>query len=165
MDMTIAKPKKIYKVNLVSSDTTSWTGSLYNANYIVNMRSIVRDIEDYGKAYKMTFSFKGFEDANILTTEIYGIHIDMAKAISTTQFSTTNRLYTGILSQTAWFGRGIPYFSTMPDDNDPTYYTNIQNIDTIGIRVFRVNANAQYVPATSGTTPKNYFCQIAFEEV
>ena len=36
------KPKKIYKVNLVSSDTTSWTGSLYNANYIINMRLYIR---------------------------------------------------------------------------------------------------------------------------
>jgi hypothetical protein len=165
MDMTIAKPKKIYKVNLVSSDTTSWTGSLYNASYLVNMRSIVRDVEDYKKAYKMTFSFKGFEDANILTTEIYAIHIDMAKAVPITQFTQTNRLYTGMLSQDAWLGGGIGYFSTVPDDNDPTYYTNIQDIDRIGIRVFSVNANATYSPATSGTTPKNYFCQICFEEV
>ena len=159
------KPKKIYKVNLVSSDTDSWTGSLYNATYLVNMRSIVRDVEDYKKAYKMTFSFKGLEDANILTTEIYAVHIDMAKAVPITQYTMTNRLYTGLLSQDAWFGRGIPYFSTKPDDNEGTFYTNIQNIDTISIRVFRVNANAQYVPATSGTTPKNYFCQICFEEV
>lgn len=159
------KPKKIYKVNLVSSDTDSWTGVLYNASYLVDMKSIVRDVEDYKKAYKMTFSFKGLEDANILTTEIYAVHIDMAKAVPITQYTTTNRLYTGLLSQDAWFGRGIPYFSTVPDDNDPTYYTNIQNIDTISIRVFRVNANTQYVPATSGTTPKNYFCQICFEEV
>lgn len=159
------KPKKIYKVNLVSSDTTSWTGVLYNASYLVDMKSIVRDVEDYKKAYKMTFSFKGLEDANILATEIYAIHIDMAKAVPITQYTTTNRLYTGLLSQDAWLGRGIPYFSTKPDDNDPTYYTNIQNIDTISIRVFRVNANTQYVPATTGTTPKNYFCQICFEEV
>lgn len=159
------KPKKIYKVNLVSSDTTSWTGSLYNASYFVDMKTIVKDIADYGKAYKMTFSFKGFEDTNILTTEIYGIHIDMGKAVPITQFTTTNRLYTGILSQAAWFGRGIPYFSTIPDDNDGTFYSDIQNIDRITIRVFNVNANTQYSPATSGTIPKNYFCQICFEEV
>jgi hypothetical protein len=159
------KPKKIFKVNLVSTDTTSWSGSLYNASYFVDMKTIVRDIEDYKKAYKMTFSFKGLEDANILTTEIYAIHIDMAKAVPITQYTTTNRLYTGMLGQKAWEGRGIGYFSTVPDDNDATYYTNIQNIDRIGIRVFSVNANAQYVPATSGTTPKNYFCQICFEEV
>jgi hypothetical protein len=165
MDMTIAKPKKIYKVNLVSFDTTSWTGSLYNATYFVDMKKIVKDIADYDKAYKMTFSFKSFEDANVLTTEIYGIHIDMGKAVPITQFSTTDRLYTGILTQDAWFGRGIGYFSTKPDDNDATYYSDIRNIDTITIRVFRVNANLQYVPATSGITPKNYFCQICFEEV
>jgi len=159
------KPKKIFKVNLVSSDTTSWSGSLYNAAYLVDMRSIVRDVEDYKKAYKMTFAMKGFEDSNILTTEIYAIHIDMAKAVPITQYTTNNRLYTGLLGQRAWEGRGIGYFSTLPDDNDPTYYTNIQDIDRIGIRVFSVNANAGYAPATTGTTPKNYFCQICFEEV
>jgi len=164
MDMIIAKPKKIYKVNLVSTDTTSWSGSLYNATYLVNMRSIVRDVEDYGKAYKMTFAMKGLEDANILTTEIYAIHIDMAKAVAITQYTTSNRLYTGILNQSAWWGRGIGYFDTKPDDNDPTYYTNIQDIDRIGIRVQSVNANTIYSPATSGTTPKNYFIEIAFEE-
>jgi hypothetical protein len=165
MDMTIAKPKKIYKVNLVSSDTDSWTGSLYNAAYLVDMKSIVKDIADYGKAYKMTFAMKGIEDGNILTTEIYGIHIDMGKAVPITQFTTTNRLYTGILSSDAWFGRGIPYFSTKPDDNDPTYFQDIQNIDRINIRVFSINANTQYVPATSGTTPKHYYLELAFEEV
>jgi len=163
--MDMVKPKKIYKVNLVSSDTTSWTGSLYNAAYFVNMRSIVRDVEDYGKAYKMTFSFKAFEDANVLTTEIYAIHLDMGKGVPITQYTTTNRLYTGLLTQKAWEGRGIPYFSTLPDDNEGTFYSDIQNIDRIGVRVFNVNANTQYVPATSGTTPKNYFCQICFEEV
>jgi hypothetical protein len=165
MDMTMAKPKKIYKVNLLSSDTTSWTGSLYNATYLVDMKTIVKDIADYGKAYKMTFAMKGFEDANILTTEIYAIHIDMGKAVPITQFHTTNRLYTGILNADAWFGRGILYFSTKPDDNDPTYYSDIQNIDRINIRVFSVNANAQYVPASSGTQPKNYFLELAFEEL
>lgn len=163
--MDIVKPKKIYKVNLLSSDTASWSGSLYNATYTVDMRSIVRDVEDYKKAYKMTFAMKGFEDANILTTEVYAIHIDMSKAVPITQFSTTNRLYTGILNTDAWFGRGILYWSTKPDDNDPTFYSDIQNIDTISIRVFRVNANAQYVPSTSGTTPKNYFVELAFEEL
>ena len=164
MDIVKTSPKKIFKVNLVSTDTTSWTGSLYNASYLVNMRSIVRDVEDYKKAYKMTFAMKGLEDANILTTEIYAIHIDMAKAVPITQYTQTNRLYTGILSQDAWLGRGIGYFSTKPDDNDATYYTNIQDIDRIGIRVFNVNANTQYAPATTGTTPKNYFIEIAFEE-
>ncbi len=164
MEIVKTAPKKIYKVNLVTTDTTSWFGSLYNATFFVNMRSIVRDVEDYKKAFKMTFSFKGIEDANILTTEIYGIHIDMAKAVPITQYTTTNRLYTGMLGQDAWLGRGIGYFSTKPDDNEPTYYTNIQDIDRIGIRVQSVNANTVYVPATSGTTPKNYFCQICFEE-
>lgn len=165
MDMVMTKPKKIYKVNLVSSDTTSWTGpSIYNATYFVNMRSIVRDVEDYKKAYKMTFAFKGFEDGNILFTEIYAVHIDMAKAVPITQYTTTNRLYTGILNVSSWAGRGIGYFSTLPDDNDPTYYTNIQDIDRIGIRVFNVNANSQYVPSTGGTAPKNTFIEIAFEE-
>jgi hypothetical protein len=165
MEIVKTAPKKIYKVNLVTTDTTSWTGSLYNATFFVNMRSIVRDVEDYKKAYKMTFSMKGIEDANILTTEIYAVHIDMAKAIPITQYTTTNRLYSGLLSQDAWLGRGIGYFSTKPDDNEPTYYTNIQDIDRISVRVFAVNANTQYTPATSGTTPKNYFCQICFEEV
>jgi hypothetical protein len=89
----------------------------------------------------------------------------MGKAVSITQFSTTNRLYTGILNADAWFGRGILYWSTKPDDNDPTYYSDIQNIDRISVRVFSVNANAQYVPATTGTTPKNYFLELAFEEL
>lgn len=160
------KPKKIYKVNLVSSDTASWEGSsIYNASYFVDMKSIVRDVEDYKKAYKMTFAFKGFEDGNILFTEIYAVHIDMAKAVPITQYTQTNRLYTGVLNVSTWAGRGIPYFSTLPDDNDPTYYTNIQNIDRIGIRVFNVNANTQYVPSTGGTSPKNVFIQITFEEV
>jgi hypothetical protein len=168
MISTNSEGKINYKVVLNAFDTTSWGGSLYNAVFPVDLKTIIRDPNDYKKAYKMTFSFQGVIDANILYTSLYGIHIDMRKNVKVMQSNnnSTNKLYYGILRYDTPVSQTTNRFDTIPSDNDPIYYEDIQNITEINIRVIQsndtANNNTTYAPAA---TSNKYICVINFTEV
>ncbi len=167
------KPKKSFKVNLISADTTSWTGtSLYNhATYNVNMRSIVRDPEDYKKKYKMTFAFKtGASTTNSLwNDEVFLIELDFRKASNIVQNDKSLFTYSGNLNGTmnitasGTYSAGNGYFDTKPKDNAPAYMENIQDIDTITLSVWGIEYARYFPPNFTGTL--NYMCIITFTEI
>ena len=173
MDMTIAKPKKSFKVNLISSDTTSWTGpSLYrNATYTVNMRNIVRDPEDYKKSYKMTFAFKtgASTTQSVFNDEVFLIDLDFHKPAHITQNNTSTFTYSGNLNgkmnitASGTYTAGGGYFDTKPKDNAPAYLQNIQDIDTISLSVYCIQSAQYFPPNSTGTL--NYMCVITFTEI
>ena len=173
MDMTIAKPKKSFKINLISSDTSSWSGtSLYNhATYRINMRSIVRDPEDYKKKYKMTFKFiTGASTSSSLWNDaIFLIELDFRKGVAIAQNDKSVFTYSGVLSgdmnitSTGTYTAGNGYFDTKPKDNQPTYMENIQDIDNITLSVYEIEYGRYFPPNSSGTL--NYVCVVTFTEI
>lgn len=173
MDMTHCKPKKSFKINLVSADTTSWRGTdLYNhATYPINMRSIVRDPEDYKKAYKMTFAFKTIQSttSSLWNDEVYVIELDFKKAGRIAQNDKSLLTYSGVLNgstylnSTGTYTSGNGYFDTKPKDNQPTYFDNIQNIDSITLSVWCLYY-AKYFPP-NGNGILNYMCVVTFTEI
>jgi len=173
MDMIYVKPKKSFKVNLISADTTSWSGaSLYrNATYAVNMRSIVRDPEDYKKAYKMTFAFKtgASTTSSVWNDEVFLINLDFRKALPIEQKNKAVFTYSGYLSgkmnitASGTYTAGNGYFDTKPKDNQPVYMENIQDIDTISLSVYCIEYDRYFPPNNTGTL--NYMCAITFTEV
>lgn len=173
MDMICIKPKKSFKVNLISADTTSWSGpSLYNhATYAVNMRSIVRDPADYQKKYKMTFAFKtGASTTNsVWNDEVFLIELDFRKALPIQQNNKSLFTYSGNLNGTmnitsaGTYSAGNGYFDTKPKDNAPAYIENIQDIDSICLSVWGIEYAKYFPPNTTGTL--NYFCAITFTEI
>jgi len=173
MDMICVKPKKSFKVNLVSADTTSWSGaSLYNhATYAVNMRSIVRDPEDYKKAYKMTFAFKtGASTTNsVFNDEVFLIELDFKKGLPIAQNDKSVFTYSGYLSgqmnitASGTYTAGNGYFDTKPKDNQPAYMENIQDIDRISLSLWCISSARYFPPNNTGTL--NYMCVITFTEV
>ena len=169
----IAKPKKTFKVNLISSDTTSWSGiSLYNhATYPINMRSIVRDSADYKKAYKMTFAFKTGESttASIWNDGLFLIELDFRKGVHIAQYNKSSFTYSGMLNATSYitstdtYTSGNGYFDTKPTDNQPCYMENIQDIDNITLSVREIQSARYFPPNGSGTL--NYMCVVTFTEI
>jgi hypothetical protein len=170
---TIAKPKKSFKVNLISADTTSWSGpSLYNhATYAVNMRSIVRDPEDYKKAYKMTFAFKTAESttSSLWNDEVFLIELDFKKGLPIAQNDKSLFTYSGnlngstYLNSTGTYTSGNGHFDTKPKDNQPAYIENIQDIDRVTLSVWGIYYARYFPPNSTGTL--NYMCVITFTEI
>jgi hypothetical protein len=173
MDMTIAQPKKSFKVNLISSDTTSWSGtSLYNhATYRVNMRSIVRDPKDYQKKYKMTFAFKtgASTTSSLWNDELFLIELDFRKALPIAQNDKSVFTYSGNLNGymnitgSGTYTAGNGYFDTKPKDNSPAYMENIQDIDNITLSVYGIEYARYFPPNSTGTL--NYVCVVTFTEI
>lgn len=167
------KPKKSFKVNLVSADTTSWSGaSLYNhATYAVNMRSIVRDPADYQKKYKMTFAFKtgASTTSSLWNDEVFLIELDFRKASNIVQNDKSLFTYSGNLNgkmnitASGTYTAGNGYFDTKPKDNAPAYLENIQDIDNITLSVYGIEYGRYFPPNSSGTL--NYMCVITFTEI
>jgi hypothetical protein len=173
MDMTIAKPKKSFKVNLLSRDTASWSGtSLYNhATYRVNMRSIVRDPEDYKKKYKMTFAFKtgSSTTSSLWNDAVFLIELDFRKGLPIAQNDKSVFTYSGNLNgymnitSSGTYTAGNGYFDTKPKDNAPAYMENIQDIDNITLSVWEIEYGRYFPPNSTGTL--NYVCVITFTEI
>jgi hypothetical protein len=170
---TIAKPKKTFKINLISSDTASWSGtSLYNhATYMVNMRSIIRDPADYKKAYKMTFTFKTGQSttASVWNDAAFLIELDFRKGVPIAQYNKSRFTYSGMLNATSYltstdtYTSGNGFFDTKSCDNQPTYMENIQDIDNITLSVWEMQTGRYFPPNSAGTL--NYMCVVTFTEI
>lgn len=173
MDMICVKPKKTFKINLISADTASWSGtSLYNhATYPINMRSIVRDPEDYKKAYKMTFAFKTGQSttSSLWNDEVFLIELDFKKAGKIEQNDKSVFTYSGnlngstYLNSTGTYTSGNGYFITKPKDNQPTYFDNILDIDKVTLSVWCLYYAKYFPPNGNGTL--DYMCVITFTEI
>lgn len=161
------KPKKSFKINLISADTASWTGTgLYNnATYSVNMRSIVRDPEDYKKKYKMTFTFKSGRITTAgIGLNIMGLDLDFRKGLPIEQHDKSLYTYSGFINGyivpkgTAYLTTDI-YLNSIPKDNQPVYFDNIQDIDNISVSLVTLQGGAIF----TGTI--NYMIVITFTEI
>lgn len=171
--MDIVKPKKSFKVNLISADTASWSGtSLYNhATYPINFRSIIRDPEDYQKKYKMTFSFTtGASTSNSVWNDaIFLIELDFKKASVIAQNDKSVFTYNGNLNgemnitASGTYSAGNGYFSTKPRDNTPAYMENLQDIDRVTLSVYEIEYGRYFPPNSTGTL--DYMCIITFTEI
>jgi hypothetical protein len=162
--------KKSYKVILNGYDTNSYpTANPYNTIYPVDLKAIIRDPEDYKKAYKLTFYLQSAEDGNIFMDEVYGIHIDCKKQINVMNSNRNTigeRLYSGILNFFIPTGRSSARFITNAYDNNVVYYSNIENITAIQIRVARVaqtmsTINQIHIPQSG----RFYMAILCFTEV
>jgi hypothetical protein len=173
MDMTIAKPKKSFKVNLISSDTSSWSGtSLYNhATYPINMRSIIRDPADYKKAYKMTFKFitGSSTTGSMWNDQVFLIELDFRKGLPIEQNDKSLFTYSGNLNgymnitSTGTYTNGNGYFDTKPKDNSAVMMENIENIDNITLSVWAMQIGRYFPPNGAGLL--NYVCVVCFTEI
>jgi hypothetical protein len=162
--------KKSYKVILNGYDTNSYIGSNpYNTIYAVDLKTIIRNPEDYKKAYKLTYTFQSAEDDKIFMDEVYGIHIDCKKQINVMNSNRNaigERLLSGMLNFYVPVGRTLGRFETNATDNDGVYYSNIENITAIQIRVLRTaqtmaTTNQVHVPQAN----RYYICILCFTEV
>jgi len=164
------KPKKSFKINLISADTASWSGTnrTNNATYPVNMRSIIHDSEDYKKTYKMTFAFKTGRNNSAgpgsFNGTILGLDLDFRKGLPIQQNDKSLYTYSGIINgyilpKSTAYGATDTYYKSIPKDNQPVYFQDIQNIDNISVSVVNLQGFSNFLSSI------NYMCVITFTEI
>jgi hypothetical protein len=122
--------------NIVCNSTlaSSFTGNIYNANYYVNLSSLIDDeIEDYKKKYKITFRMKTASSANILSTQSYLCELYIHSRVYNQENLQTN--YTlGVLSKSLDDNLNNYYaFDTFPNDNPPLVIQNLDRSNSLNI--------------------------------
>jgi hypothetical protein len=150
--------KKSFKIFLDSNNAASWYGTLYKANYYVDLNQIVTDANDFRKSYYMYCSFVSTTDYivnnNISPANVYTIHIDMGKGLNIYQFKRI-KTPSFILPVESVFSvvatNDSTRFNLQEYQQQPTYINNILNLNTIQIQVIdtstdsTVASNADYV--------------------
>jgi hypothetical protein len=157
--------KKSFKIYLDSYNTDSWFGTLYKANYYVDLNQIVTDANDLRKSYYMYCSFVSTTDYivnnNISPANVYTIHIDMGKGLNIYQFK---RLKTPsfILPVDVIFSvvatNDSTRFNLLEYQQQPTYINNILNLNVITLNVINTTTNA------TTTSNADYICILTFVE-
>lgn len=171
----IVKAKKTYKVLLDSNDTTSFTGTQFNASYFVDLKQIIFNDEDFDKCYEMTCRFvsrSGDPATTLLNmTSTYTLHIDLGKGISTYQYKRIKPI-SSVLSVmndfTAYTSTVCPtYWDTKDSDNAPSLIPNLRGITSIGLNVVQSSNNTTFNNANNSTinTATKYICVLTFREI
>jgi hypothetical protein len=161
--------KKSFKIFLDSNNTASWYGTLYKANYYVDLNQIIKDANDFRKSYNMycTFMSESADNTanNINSTNVYTIHIDMGKGLNVYQYRSIKTPSFLVPVQTilneAAANQPYTYFNLQDTFQRPTYIDNILNLNVITLNVIDTSTNATFVP---GATVCTYVCVLTFVE-
>lgn len=155
--------KKSFKVVLDSSDTNSFTGTLYNANYYVDLSKVIRKLEDYDKSYYVYCTLISKTDVigttNIVSTNLYTLILKLSnKNNNIYQYNNFNcdSFIIPVQVNASDNGGGGPHngFFLKDTDQRPLYIDNINNLTNIQLKVLQNNQS------TTATAP--YVCILTF---
>jgi hypothetical protein len=160
---SINKGKVSFNIHLSSYQVNSWTGSLYNAVYSVDLRGHL-DVSDFSKEYNVSFYMESeyINDGSIDPLTLYGCHVDIGTSfINTSAYREKNTthfiLSKGFFNNTA----GTLYTSLRAgqDNNPPLRIKGAYNLDRITLEMFDLNGK------TVINSTNAYQVILRFEEV
>lgn len=175
--------KHSFKVWLNVHNTAAWSGTQFNALFQVELNRCVREVWRLGNPWQMRFEFVSaastFAVSTVTNTKIYTLHIDLGKGTPSMYQYNANRtpsgiirvstdgtgVYTNVAAATAF---DIPVaFNSKPLDNDPVYFEDLLNVNTINLNLIDTSAGATFNNADNATinNATKYICCLHFEEV
>jgi hypothetical protein len=162
---------KIFKIALVSDDTSSWTGLQMDAMYTIDLKKIISDPDAYDKPYEVSFTFKSISatatNSGVDMTKLYALCLEFGKGFTTYQ-NRSKKNYAGLLTInndfTVYTSTACNvYFDTKESDNAPIYLNNIKNLDTIRVNVVNTSDNTTLLDANKAYL--KYVCILTFKQV
>ena len=158
------RKKRVYNIILNSQDTTSYTGTRWNAQYFANFANIM-EAEALKSSYLVRFRIK--VRPTLSTTfnplqSITALHL----GFSTCGYNMSNNANTKFAGILTYFGEVnytnsvTSYYSdTKITDNPPMYIDNLANTNVINLSVFDISS-----PITFFGSIGHYVCIVTFEE-
>ena len=166
--------KKVFKIVLDSNKTSNFTGSQFDANYVVDLSKILACDNDYDKAYYLTFSFRsrsGATAGQLNMTTVYSLCIDLGKGFNTLS-ANMNRNHVGIIpinnDFTTYTATNAPaFFDAKEADNAPVLIRNVRGLTSIRLTVVNNTDDTIFNSANNGTINTNtaYVCILTFTEI
>jgi hypothetical protein len=164
--------KKSFKIVLNSYDTTSYAGIQTNASYFVDLKNVLRDPEDFKKAWNMTYCLKSVSAASssnqITPTKVFSLSINLGNAVNVLQYKNSQP-YVGLLNVnndfTAYTSTACPtFFDTKESDNKPIFIDDLKNVNFINLTINDVTNAVIHDAANAYTASNRYVCILTFEE-
>ena len=158
--------KKSFKISLDSNNTNSYTGTLFNATYSINLNKTITNNDDLNKYYYMYCSFisqaADIVTNNITPANVYTLHIDMGKGLNIYEYKQIKTpsfiLPVDVLFSTQGIADPDTRFNLQEYQQQPTVINNILNLNTIQIQVINTSTDS----TTNATS--NYVCVLTFVE-
>lgn len=163
--------KRSFKVVLDSYNTSSYTGSQFNANYNVNLLRLLNEESAFDKPYYVYVNFmtksESIANSQITSTNIYSLALQFTgKANQLYQydqsknFSFTLPVYN--IQDTG--GTMHNYIKLIDREQRPMFIQDIRNITNILLQVYQCNTTSETI--FNPTTPDNskYICILTFVE-
>lgn len=164
--------KKSFKVVLNSYDTSSYTGIQTNASYFVDLKTVLRDPEDYDKSWYMTFCLKSVSALTgnnlINPNKLFTLTLSLGQFVNAYQYQNT-RPSVGILNITndftAYTSTACPtFFDTKDSDNKPVFIDNLKNLTNINLTINDITNGTIHDASNIYMTSNRYVCILTFEE-
>ena len=168
--------KTQFKLILDSNITDSYIASpsIYNANYYVDLKSVITNDEDLDKSYYVYINFRSKATTitlgGIANTSIFLLNIDFNKGTKTSKFQSgstptniTNIIPITISQENGVATSPITYFDLKDRDQIPSIINNIRSINFIKLNVVTANSYQTFAPTTPDNT--KYVCILSFVEV
>jgi len=169
----------IYKIVLDSYDTSSFTGTQFNATYYIDFNKFITNQEDFNKPYKLNVSITSISSYTIEseltpTNNLFYYSVDFSKQLTrNATFDKTRKPITGVLryennadayiSTTAGANSVYQTKQNIKVDDGPFFLNNLKNINNITFQVFKGSDNSIFTPADN--TKSKYVVILTLEQV
>ena len=160
---SINKGKVSFNIHLSSYQVNSWTGSLYNAVYSVDLRGHL-DVSDFSKEYNVSFYLESeyISDGTIDPLTLYGCHVDIGSC-PINAVAYRERVTPHFIISKGFFNNAANVLYTTlkagSNDNPPIRINSAYGLDHIGINIFDLNGQTTLVSTNA------YNVILRFEEV
>ena len=169
----------IYKIVLDSYDTSSFTGTQFNATYYIDFNKFITNQEDFNKPYKLNVSITSIssytsESGLTPSTNLYYYSVDFSKQLTrNATFNNTRHPISGVLrfeniadvyiSSTTGADAVYQTKTNIKVDDGPFFINNLKNINNITFKVFKGSDNTIFSPADN--TKSKYIVILTLEQV
>ena len=164
---SIEKQKVRFNIHFNSFQTSSYTGTRYNATYSVNLRGHL-DVSDFQKSYDVRLLLLSGATTDATATGInpdiiHAIHCDFGgNKVNVSAFrERTTPLFIAFktIYNTSTAVQGC-FFDCRYEDNAPVRVNSLYGFDTFGFNLFEVSGQVSLTSSTIG-----YQLILSFEEV
>lgn len=162
---------KMFKIALVSEDSSSWSGVQMDATYNIDIKKIVSDPKELERPYEVSFTFKSISatsaNSGLSMTNLYALCLDFGKGFTTFQ-NRFNKNYAGLLTLnndfTAYTSTACNiYFDTKETDNAPLILSDLKNLNYIKLNVVNTSDNSTLPDGNKAFL--KYVCILTFKQL
>lgn len=166
--------KRSFKIVLDSYNTNSYIGQQFNANYYIDLKTIINDESAFDKQYYVYCDFQTMADSpnnnNINLGALYTLQLNFSGigGLNTYQYDP-QKFYNFVLPISLLTDNAVPPVNhtllKLNDNNQkPIFLQNIRNMTNIYLQVFRSDNSSQVIFVPTNPNNSKYICILTFVE-